>query len=101
MKILLFVGLLLIVLVMLSMNVIEGATDYTIDQDITWLRGIAEIDNNRTKKMEEIQKSRSSEGKHRIKTIIGKYDKNPADTIITYDTKLGIAINRLEKIRDN
>ena len=99
MKVLLFVGFLVIVLVMLvSGNVQEG---YTVDDNITWLKGI-ENDSTKEKKMSEIKSSRQNAlSKDRIQQIIDNHDGAPENTKINGDTKLKNAIKKLEFKRDN
>jgi len=101
MKVLLFVGFLVIVLLMLvSGNVQEG---YTVDDNITWLTGIKNENNtNKDKKMSEIKASRSNTlAKDRIQQIIDNHDSAPENTKINGDTKLRIAIDKLQFKKEN
>ncbi len=96
MKVLLFVGFLVVVLVMLSMNVVEG---YTLDDNITWLKGI-ENDSTKEKKLHQIQDMMPNKSS-RIQDIIDNNEHNPLSTKITRDTSLRIAIQKLEYKRNN
>ena len=101
-KVLLFVGMLLVILVMLSMNVQEGLTlRQEIQEDINFLVGVrnhTKTNHNAGKKLKEIT---YKDHKNRINgDIIKNYGAGPPDIIINGETNVVDAIVRLMKRRD-